>query len=156
MKKENLQILGLILFFLVLIIAFHFIGQRQDSENDVTLCRDIFNGLLEGRQLVQDHIAWEKLNALGLSVGATYNRLPNKQEKSDYRREWIKNLSLGFKQGGGTPLAFTNWRVYRRAISTTVVAADYKEKSKVILFSLSGSGYNKKKLISIQWENTSG
>ena len=149
MNKENKQILGIILISLVVIFI---IFLRLKPKNDVELCRDIFWGFVEGRQSLQNSIDWDHLKALGTDVGATYSKLPNPKEKEDYRREFYKNFSVSFKRNAGTFEAFTNWRIYEKAALGTIIAADYKLKSKTVLFTL--SGYEKKKLTYIKWEGT--
>lgn len=149
MRKENLKILGPVLIFgVIILLALFFVT----GKNEVTLCRNIFKGLIQARQSVQKYIDWENFKALGLDIGATYNKFPNDKEKSDYRREFIKNLSSGFKRQGGRFNAFSGWRIYKRSDEGTVVAADYKAKAKTMLFTLSGSGYPRK-LTAIQWGN---
>lgn len=149
MKKQDLQFFGLIFFIIFLGITFIiFFAGRQISAP--ALCRQIFLGMVEGKQPVGKFIDWNKLNAFGIDVSAIYPRLPDEKEKEDYRKEFFKNLSLGFKQSGGNPRAFVNWRVYKVEGEKTVVAADYSAKGKTVLFTLSGDG--QKKLILIEWE----
>ncbi len=147
MKKENKQILGVVLISLAVIFI---IFLRVNPKNDVELCRDIFRGFVEGTGSMQNYIDWAHLKALGLDVGATYSKLPNAQEKGDYRREFYKNFSVSFKRNAGRFEAFTNWRIYEQNGATTIIAADYKEKSKTVLFTL--SGFEKKKITNIKWE----
>lgn len=151
MKKENLQILGLIFIFGIIIFLILSFGIKK---NDVDFCRDIFKGLIEGRESVQKFIDWGNLKAIGIDVGATYSKLPNAKEKADYRKSFIKSLSQGFNNAGGRFKAFSNWRVYKQDGADTLIAADYKDKAKTILFTL--SGYEKRKLTAIQWESTGG
>ena len=147
MNKETKQTLGIILISLAVIFI---IFLRAKPKNDLELCRDIFWGFVEGRQSLQNYIDWEHLRALGLDVGATYRKLPNPKEKEDYRREFYKNFSVSFKRNAGRFEAFTNWRIYEKAALGTIIAADYKLKSKTALFTL--SGFENKKLTNIKWE----
>lgn len=146
MKKKNKQILWIVLISLTVIFL---VFQRVKPKNDVELCRDIFRGFVEGDRSSQNSIDWERLKALGYDVGATYSKLPNAQEKEDYRREFYKNFSLSFKRNGGRFEAFTNWRIYEQNGPTAIIAADYKEKSTTVLFTL--SGFEKKKITNIKW-----
>jgi len=152
MKKENIQFALYIFIFLVATLLIILFWGRE--KNDVELCRDIFNGLLSGRQSVQKFIDWDNFNALGLDMGSLYKKLPNKFEQSEYRKEFIKNLSTTFKRAGGRAQAFTNWRVFKTEGSKTIIAVDYTVKLKTMLFTL--LGYPKKKLIDMQWEGESG
>ncbi len=146
MKKEKLwllvSILGVIIIF--------FIFSLGIPKGEVSFCRNIFKGLTERRQSIQKLIDWENLKALGVDIGATYNQLPNAKEKSDYRREFIKNFSASFRGAGGRFVAFSNWRKYKHSGPDTIIAADYLTKAKTILFVF--SGYGKKKLTAILWE----
>jgi len=147
MKKENKKALGVMLFFLVAAFIFFL---KPMLKTDVGLCRDIFWGFVEGRQSLQGYIDWEHLNALGSNVGSDYSKLPNAQEKEEYRMAFYKNFSRSFKRKGGTFELFNNWRIYEQNGATTIVAVDYPAKHKVALFTL--SGFNKKKLTNIKWE----
>jgi hypothetical protein len=147
MKKQNKQILGLALIFAGIIFAIFLFGSQKD---DVSFCRDIFRGFVTGSQSLQGYVDWQHLKALGLDVGATYSKLPNQQEKDDYRREFYKNFSASFKRNNGAFSAFTNWRIYSQNSSGTIIAVNYNLKSKTALFTLSGSG--NKQLTDIKWE----
>ncbi|MFH1678770.1 MAG: hypothetical protein ABH914_04035, partial [Candidatus Omnitrophota bacterium] len=146
MKKENLPIAVIIGVFLVA-AAILFFTIREKS--DLQLCRDIFWDLLNGKQSVQKYIDWEKFQAIGINVGELYNQLPNASEQADFRKQLIKSLSMNFKLVGGKPEAFVDWREVSKEGENTVVSAYYTDKQETILFTL--TGYEKKKLISMQW-----
>ena len=123
----------------------------RSGGNDVEFCRRTFRGLAEGRPGVHRRIEWERLKALGVDVGATYAKLPNEQERMQYRKAFIERFSEGFRRTGGKPEAFVGWRAQGRTDDgRVVVAADYEGKSKTLLLHLSG-GWNKK-LEAIQWQ----
>lgn len=144
MKKENTLILEYTLLFVVVLAAFMFFLHMRNQE--VNLCRYVFSGLVKGSYGVQRFIDWENLQALDVDVAATYNNLANDKEKVNYKKSFIKNFSVGFKQGGGRLKSFTHWRIYDRDREKTVVAADYRNK--IILFTLSKYG---RRLIALQW-----
>ena len=149
MKKEDLQYFGVIFIIIFLASTFTiFYAGREKSTPQ--LCRQIFMGMVEGRQSVEKFIDWNQLNAFGIDVSAIYPMLPNEKEKADYRREFFSNLSMGFKQLGGRPQAFINWRIFKIEGSKTIVAADYAGENKTVLFTLSKDP--DKKLIAIEWE----
>ncbi len=149
MKKENLQLLGFALILGIIIFLIFSFGIRK---NDVDFCRGLFKSLIQGSQSAQKLIDWESLKAMGVDVGATYAKLPNAKEKTNYRKSFIKSLSQGFYNSGGQFRAFTNWRIYKHAGPGAIVAADYKQKT--ILFTLSEG--EKRKLTAIQWESSGG
>jgi hypothetical protein len=149
MNKENKQILGIVLILLAAIAIFAvFLSGGQDNADE--LCRDIFRGLVEGNQSMQNYIDWDNLNAFGMDIGATYSSYPNSKVKEGYRREFYRAFSLQFRSIGGTFASYTNWRIYKKSILGTIVAVDCKPQSKTILFTL--SGLEKKKLTNIKWE----
>lgn len=98
--------------------------------------RRVFEGLVNGQQAIHRAIDWEHLKAFDTDVGATYAKLPNEREKADYRRAFIERCAAGFRQGGGSVRAFTNWRVEERTGEQVVVAADYSAKQSTLLLSL--------------------
>ena len=117
---------------------------------DVRFCRDVLTDLALGRQSAQARIDWEKLKALDTDVGAAYSKLPNEQEKRQYRQAFIANFATGFSQSGGRLDGFANWRVQGDQAGDRVVAADYKPKQKTLLFRISRAW--RKRLEAMQWE----
>lgn len=144
MKKENTLILEYTLLFGVVIAAFMLFLHMHNQE--VNLCRFVFSGLVKGSYGVQRFIDWENLQVLDVDVGATYTKLPTEKEKLNYKKSFIKNFSVGFKQGGGRLKSLTHWRIYDRDREKTVVAADYRDK--IVLFTVSKYG---RRLITLQW-----
>lgn len=152
MKKENLQILGVIS---VIALAIFLIFSFMVRKSDLAFCRDVFKGLTQGRlSAVEKYIDWGALKAMGVDVGDTYKKLPDAKEKTEYRKSFVVNLSKGFKNAGGNFIDFTNWRVYKRDSLKTIIAADYNKKGKKILLTV--YGYEKRKITAIQWEEQGG
>lgn len=145
MSQEKTQILKFITVAVIGVISILYFLEINKSEVDT--CRDILGGLTRGSYSVQSSIAWDKLKAVGADVGAVYSRLPNKKEKSGYRKAFIKSFAQGFKRSGGQLRGFTNWRIDKKDSQKTVVAADYR--GKILLFTLYKYG---KKVADIQWK----
>lgn len=163
--KKDIPILEYTLLIAIVMGALVFFIRLKTEDTD--FCRKVFNGLVKGSYGVQKFIDWEKLKAMKVDVGATYIQFTIEKQRSDYKKAFIKYLSLGFRQAGGKLNLFTNWRIYpvrkespdRIELSNgvydkysdkTVVAADYR--GKIILFTI--SKYGKRKLIAIQWKET--
>lgn len=149
MKKENLQTLGVIaIIALVIFLIFSFLVRKSDT----AFCHDVFKGLTQGRlSAVEKYIDWGALKAMGVDVGDTYKKLPNAKEKENYRKAFVANLSKSFKNAGGSPRDFTNWRVYERGSLKTIVVADYNKKGKKMLLTI--YGYEKRKITAIEMED---
>jgi hypothetical protein len=148
MKKENTQLLVFILIVFLIVISIIFIFSSGKSE--VRLCQQVFLGLLTGRQSVENFLDWENIKVIGLNVGKLYSSLPDEKQKADYRKAFFKSLSVSFKKAGGRPELYTNWRIKGKNGSETIVAADYIDKAKTLLFTLVQNG--RKKITLIQWE----
>ena len=114
---------------------------------EVGFCRDAFAGLAQGRLSAERQVDWEHLQAMGVDVGETYRRLPNAQERRQYRQAFIGQFAGGFASSGATTRAFTNWR---RA-GGRLVAADYPAKQKTLLCGVSGSWITRR-IVSLQWQ----
>ena len=148
MEKPGTPVIGSIALAILAAVVLVVIARIVQS--DVAFCREVFRGLVEGKPSVQRRIDWEHLSALNVNVGATYTRLPNDQERADYRRTFIEHFSKGFRQVGGTTAGFRHWRVLARKDQKVVVAADYEAKQKTLLMSVPASGT--RKLETIQWQ----
>ena len=103
---------------------------------EVRLCRRVFAGLVNGHEAVRAAIDWERLKALDVDVGAAYAQLPDEQEQRNYQDAFVRSFAEGFRQGGATLRAFTNWRLGEDG----TVSADYPAKQKTLRFRLSVSG----------------
>ena len=144
---ERKPVLEYIILIVVLIAAGVLFLQIKNQE--INLCRYIFNGLTNRVYAAEKFIDWENLKALDVDVGAFYTRLADEKDKGGYRKEFIRNFSVGFAKAGGRLNLFTNWRIWYRDSNKVIVAADYSGYNKTILFTLSKFG--KIKLTSIQW-----
>jgi hypothetical protein len=136
---------------LTIFLALSFLAGCAQTESDVQLTRRIFNGLCNGRQAVEKLIDWEGLKAVETDVGQAYTTLKNEKEKADYRKVFFYNFSYAFKAAGGKASLFYNWRVKTLEPDKTVVAAETSGRSKVILFTLTRKG-KERKLTDIEWE----
>ena len=122
---------------------------RLGGRGDIAFCREVFTGLANGKTSVRSAIDWEHLNAINVDVGATYQQLPQGEDRSRYQEVFIQNFSAAFQRAGGRPSAFRRWRVSAHQGGRTVVAADYPAKQKTLLFTVStASGRH---IEAIQW-----
>lgn len=136
---------------------------RNPQEDTVRWTRRTFEALASGRASVQPRIAWEALQAVGVDVGATYTKLPNAREQAQYRQAFLRELAAGFRQAGARPEAFVNWRIAEKSAEAaemsaegaeksgrmTVVAADYPDKQKTLLITLTAG--KPRQVVGIQW-----
>ena len=120
------------------------------SRSDVTFCREVLTALAQGRPSVKPRIAWERLQAVGVDVGATYTQLPSDQDRVQYRQTFVQSFSREFQQSGGAVNGFRRWRVKERLKGRVVVAADYVEKGMTLLMTVPAS--RPKRVESIQWQ----
>lgn len=145
---RSVPMIGYTVLGLVAIAGLVFVARA--SQGEVGFCREVLKGLAEGKPSVKGRIAWERLLALDVDVGATYQALPNEEERAKYRQAFVVSFSLGFRQQGGSVKAFQRWRVHERRGTHVVVAADYPAKQKTLLMGIPASG--PKKLETIQWQ----
>lgn len=143
-----MPVMGTIVLLLLAAAAAVFI--MRISQSEVGFCREVLKGLAEGKPSVKGRIAWERLRALDVDVGATYQALPNEVERSKYRQAFVLSFSQGFRRQGGSVKAFQRWRVHERRGTQVVVAADYPAKQKTLLMGIPASG--PRKLETIQWQ----
>lgn len=147
-EKYNLTVFEYAALFVIIIVLIA--GFLQLKNQEINFCRNVFKGLVAGRVEVQKFIDWEHLKALDADVGANYTRLPDEKEKSNYKKAFIKNFSLGFQRAGGKLWAFKHWRLYNKTNEVFSVAVDYPKYNKTLLFIFS-QGRNKK-LIGLEWK----
>lgn len=133
---------------LILILGIIFSQRLTGSEADFS--RRIFAGLVKGQPSVRKLIDWSKFEAIGFSVAQEYAKLPGPKDKTAYEISFIKNFARGFKGTGARLGAFTRWRVQSRGLEQIVVAADYPDKAKTLLFYIEKMG--KPKLVKVEWE----
>lgn len=134
---------------LTLLVVASVVGITRLSRGDAGRCREAFQGLVKGRQSVQQRIDWGRLQAMGVNVGATYAGLPDDGARAKYRRLFVEYFSKGFLHTGARLDEFVRWRVHERTPERVVVAADYPAKQKTLLLTMAVSG---KKLEGIQWQ----
>ena len=117
----------------------------MSSGQEVRFCRRVFGGLVKGEPNVGGSIAWDRLKALDLDLGSAYAKLPP-GERQKFQQAFIQNFAVGFRQGQGQLMAFTNWRMEHDGS----VAVDYPAKHKTLLFRVSETG--KRQLEGIAWK----
>jgi len=143
--KPLLEYLFLLVIILLAVTTFFYL-----KDQEITLCQKALSGLVNGADAAQRYIDWRKLYAMEINVGASFGKLRNEKERTNYKKEFIKNFSFVFKKVGGEIGAFTNWRIHERRSNVVVVAADYALYNKTLLFSVSKSF--KRKLVGLQWK----
>ena len=145
---------------------------RNPQEDAVRWTKQTFETLVSGRSSVQARIAWERLSAVGVDVGATYTKLPNAREQAQYRQAFLRELASGFRRSGARAESFVNWRIEESAESaemkaqsaqnksaegaerdarTMVVAADFPAKQKTLLMTLTVG--KPRQVTGIGWKN---
>ena len=140
---------GLWFIVMLIILLIPGCGVREDG---VQLTKRIFYSLCSGNRGAQNWIAWERLKAVGVDVGATYSSIIKEKERVDYRKAFFYNFSMSFRSGGGKTSGFFNWQVIQKDGTNTVVAAD-TASGKSLLFTLSIVD-GKQKLTAIEWQGT--
>jgi len=149
MAADQTKALELKYAAVMILIVIAVVGLFRMGRDEVSLCREVFRGLVEGKASVQRHIDWDHLQAMGVDVAATYGSMTTAQARAKYRRLFIEHFSKGFRSTDGELKGFVNWRIEANTPQQIVVAADYKGREKTLLFSLPASGT--KKITGIQW-----
>ena len=149
MERKTTPMIGIAVLLMAIGVIAVFVMPRIG--NHVEFSRRVFQGLVEGKPGVDRDIEWQHLKALGVDVGAAYVKLPNDQERLQYRKAFIQQCSEGFRRVGGKPEAFVRWRTQGRTNDgRVVVATDYEAKNKTLLLDVSGGW--RKQVVSIQWQ----
>jgi len=150
MKKEDIRFMeyvGVVVLLVVMAAVFLLV-----REPDVSFARGVFSGLIKGDESVKEAVDWLSFKAVGSDLGAVYAKLPSDKEKEFYKKAFILNFALGFKNGGGKFSSFTNWRIIQRDKQGVIVAADMgASRERTVLFAISKK-YRNKKLVAIGWE----
>jgi hypothetical protein len=108
------------------------------AQQDVDFARSVMNGLVAGRYAVRQHIDWNSLMVIEISLGQQYSALPNEKEKTDYERAFIDSFKEGFKGQKATQKSFTHWRIFNDADpKVTYVAADNADGTATFVFYIS-------------------
>ena len=145
--NANLKYLGLVLGLVVLAI----LVLRNPQQDAVRWTRQTFELLVSGRSSAQARIAWERLSAVGVDVGATYAKLPNAREQAGYRQAFLRELASGFRRSGARAESFVNWRIMEQSDEAIVVAADFPAKQKTLLMTLTVG--KPRQVTGIGWKN---
>src|SRR3989338_3103636 len=123
---------------------------RNPQEDAVRWTKQTFETLVSGRSSVQARIAWERLSAVGVDVGATYTKLPNAREQAQYRQAFLRELASGFRRSGARAESFVNWRIMEKSDEAIVVAADFPAKQKTLLLTVSDG--KPRQVTGIRWQ----
>ena len=115
--------------------------------SDVALCRRTFAGLVKGDPAMRHAIAWDRLRAEDVDVGASYTKLTGALDRLTYQQTFIKAFAEGFRHEGGTLKSFTHWR----AEPDGSVAVDYPAKQKTLVFELSSEA-GRPQVVGIRWK----
>src|SRR3989338_3435868 len=118
MTDVNLRYLGIVLGLVALIV----LVLRNPQQDAVRWTRQTFELLVSGRSSAQARIAWERLSAVGVDVGATYAKLPNARDQAGDRPAFLRALASGFRRSGARAESFVNWRIEESAESAEMKA----------------------------------
>ncbi|WP_193210756.1 hypothetical protein [Luteolibacter marinus] len=97
---------------------------QAESRGDVSFAKSTFESLARGEEGVRDRIDWTTLNSLGQNVGLAYVQVPSETEKVNFEKAFVSQFSASFREAGGSPDQFGNWRVSHHDDLKTEVAAD--------------------------------
>ena len=91
---------------------------------DMSFAKSTFESLARGDTAVRDNIDWSTLQSMGQNGGAAYVELPSETEKVNFQDAFVTQFSTAFREAGGSPDKFENWRVSFHDDFKTEVAAD--------------------------------
>ena len=94
------------------------------SKVDLTFAKSTFESLARGDSATIEKIDWAILQSLGQNVGVSYVQIPSETEKVNFQKAFVTQFSASFREAGGTPDQFENWRVSYHDDLKTEVAAD--------------------------------
>jgi hypothetical protein len=98
--------------------------EKAASTADMSFAKNTFESLARGDSKARESIDWSTLQALGHNVGAAYVQFPSETEKANFEQAFVSQFAASFREAGGTPDQFTNWRVSHHDDLKTEVAAD--------------------------------
>jgi hypothetical protein len=98
--------------------------ERLQGKADMSFAKDTFESLARGDSSVIDKIDWPTLTSMGENIGAAYSQLPSETEKRNFETSFVTQFATSFRESGGTPDKFENWRVSHHDDLKTEVAAD--------------------------------
>lgn len=148
MTKEDNRFIAYLVLGIVVVMGLIFWGVGQD--NEISFCRRALSGLIKGDVSVEKSLEWPAFKAIGNDIGAEYSKLPNENERVYFRKAFILNLALAFKNAGGRFNAFTNWRLADKDSQKTIVAVDGLGNKTLLFTVVKISG--KRKLVALQWK----
>lgn len=98
--------------------------EKMESKADMSFAKDTFEALARGDSEVISKIDWATLSSMGQNIGIAYSQLPSETEKRNFETSFVTQFAAGFRESGGTPDKFENWRVSHHDDLKTEVAAD--------------------------------
>lgn len=98
--------------------------EKVASKGDLTFAKSTFESLARGDSAALERIDWSTLQSLGQNVGAAYVQIPSETEKVNFQKAFVAQFSASFREAGGSPDQFENWRVSYHDDLKTEVAAD--------------------------------
>ena len=98
--------------------------EKAESKGDVTFAKTAFESLARGETDVRNEIDWATLKSMGQNVGMAYVKIPSETEKVNFQNAFVTQFSSSFREAGGSPDRFENWRVSFHDDLRTEVAAD--------------------------------
>ncbi|MCW1924796.1 hypothetical protein OKA05_19690 [Luteolibacter arcticus] len=99
-------------------------ANKVASRADMSFAKNTFEALARGDAKARESIDWPTFQAMGQDVGAAYVLIPSETEKANFQQAFVSQFAAGFRQAGGTPDKFENWRVSHHDDLKTEVAAD--------------------------------
>jgi hypothetical protein len=99
-------------------------ANKIESKADMTFAKTTFESLAHGDSAVTEKIDWATLQSMGQNVGAVYMQIPSETEKVNFQKAFVTQFATSFREGGGSPDKFENWRVSFHDDLKTEVAAD--------------------------------
>jgi hypothetical protein len=100
------------------------VAGKTPVKADVVFAREAVEGLLGGDVGVADAFDWENLKVPGANVGESYVKLPDDENRDEFRKGFIEKFSESFKRSGASVGDLKNWREAGREGERTAVAVD--------------------------------
>ena len=98
--------------------------EKAAGKGDMTFAKSTFESLARGESGVADKIDWMTLQSLGQNVGVAYVQIASETDKINFQKAFVSQFSAAFREAGGSPDQFENWRVSYHDDLKTEVAAD--------------------------------
>jgi hypothetical protein len=98
--------------------------EKLEGRADMSFAKNTFESLARGDSDVIGKIDWATLTSMGQNVGAAYSQLPSETEKRNFETSFVTQFATSFRESGGAPENFENWRVSHHDDLKTEVAAD--------------------------------